>query len=196
MRPLRIFTDYERHANFLKGFVLAKFGRKLTTTEVVRLSGIHNLPLAQQAFAQNTAMGGINLLVIDGYTGLENDNAMLEGLKEKLSIDFEHFIFPNNTNSGSLEDLLYQIIPNRFDALKDCFSTYETEILKVAIAPETKPYNLPSATGRIYAYLDAVLESGDKEIFNAETRDYTQNKYFDIHSDLTVPLAKFLSPQF
>jgi hypothetical protein len=194
MSPLRIFTEYDRHTKFLTDFIFVKFGRKMNSNEFIKLSGIQNIPFAQQSFLSNTAVGGNNIVILDGYFGVDKDHDKLEELKTSLGIDFDYFILPNNKDEGKLEDLLYQIIPTKYNAIKICFSDYETAVFNASLADKKSTYNLPSTASKIHAYLDVVLESKDREMLHIETRDYKVGKYWDIHSSATDPLSQFIAP--
>lgn len=53
---------------------------------------------------------------------------MIESLKnhEKTPIEFEHFLWPDNTNDGFFEDLLDKLIPKHKVEIVDCIKSHIT----------------------------------------------------------------------
>lgn len=107
--------------------------------------------------------------------------------KEKVSkklqgLEYELFLFPDNSNNGNLEDLLEQIIlPDKQDIF-DCFKAY-----KRCLTEKNKGYQLPDKKAKIYSY---------KEALGALDKDHKEKQfkpeYWDFDSSKLDPLKHFL----
>lgn len=55
---------------------------------------------------RTSADGGVNLVIFDADADFEDRKKKLILWKERCHVDFELFLFPNNKDTGELEDLL------------------------------------------------------------------------------------------
>lgn len=63
------------------------------------------------------------------YGGYENRLKYLNDLKESVEIDFESFLFPNNSDDGDLETLLLSIArQEKYEPYHECYSTYSNGV--------------------------------------------------------------------
>ena len=99
--------------------------------------------------------------------------------------DLDFFFFPNNKDSGNLEDLLEKIIKSEHKGVFDCFEAY-----KECLRERDPSYVRPDKKAKIYAYKEALgaMRKEKKHPFSPEYWDFG-NRYLD-------PLKRFLCENF
>lgn len=99
--------------------------------------------------------------------------------------DLDFFFFPNNKDSGNLEDLLEKIIKSEHKGVFDCFEAY-----KECLRERDPSYVRPDKKAKIYAYKEALgaMKKEKKHRFSPEYWDF-ENRYLD-------PLKRFLCENF
>lgn len=122
----------------------------------------------------------------------DNDiNKSIDNIKTNLKNyhldDKDIFLFPNNKDSGSLEDLLINIAVRK--EIINCFDNY-IECIKLL-----ENINVPIDKSKIYAYLDSI-KGYDKNRIKEEERDYTNKEIWDIYNDFLNPLKEFFNKYF
>lgn len=122
----------------------------------------------------------------------DNDiNKSIDNIKTNLKNyhldDKDIFLFPNNKDSGSLEDLLINIAVRK--EIINCFDNY-IECIKLL-----ENINVPIDKSKIYAYLDSI-KGYDKNRIKEEERDYTNKEIWDISNDFLNPLKEFFNQYF
>jgi hypothetical protein len=181
---MQIFIEHESHRKFIQALVKAKYTRTLPDKLFIKLNDRGEIPYVKNEFIIHTDANGINLLLLNNTLGIQSEQAGLATLKRKYGIQFDCFFFPDNSSKGTLEDLLYDIIPNQHIEFKDYFSKYSKELNASA------EYNEPSGKCKVYAYLDAV--ASDIE----EHHDYTDPNRWDIHHNQLQPIINFANIYF
>jgi len=120
------------------------------------------------------------------YGGVKSRKQYLSDEKTKLEIDFESFLFPNDSDDGDLETLLLQIVQeDKYNQFENCHTGYidclEHFLKKKIIKDFRKEKNY------IYTYLS--LYEGHHV---AKERDRVYDKtYWDFSSNALIPLKKF-----
>ncbi|WP_297286012.1 DUF3226 domain-containing protein [uncultured Brachyspira sp.] len=122
----------------------------------------------------------------------DNDiNKSIDNIKTNLKNyhldDKDIFLFPNNKDSGSLEDLLINIAVRK--EIINCFDNY-IECIKLL-----ENINVPINKSKVYAYLDSI-NGYDKNRIKEEERDYTNKEIWDIYNDFLNPLKEFFNKYF
>ena len=141
-------------------------------------------------FTQNSLSGIQNIVIIDADE-ISEQRQMLEGIKQKLNIDFPYFFLPDNQSDGELENLLEQIIHPQNQAILDCWGNYETCVGQYD--NPTRPgfkYTIPAKKSKIYSYLEVLLGETDseKELAKDARRDFTNTSHWVL--DGTKPPLK------
>src|ERR1039458_3923394 len=95
--------------------------------------------------------GGKNIVIFDAdYSGRENYHgiheklAYLEEKKNELGISFESFLFPDNSNDGTLETLLETCINPEHSCIMNCWKELENCITTKG------EYTIPANKSKIY----------------------------------------------
>ena len=116
---------------------------------------------------RNSDDGGVNLVIFDADDDCEKRRKELLEWKNKVGVEFELFLFPNDKAAGELEDLLEQIINSDNRPVMNCWRMYE-DSLKDIILPWKggMPLTIPAKKTKI------------KEA----NRDYTNTNHWDLHS--------------
>ncbi len=120
-----IFVEGKSDRAFLIEFFRVRFNLILNQTQFILTNGKTNLDRFVQEFNISTDQGLANLVVFDADDSFSGTNQSLNDQKRNLGIQFEHFLFPDNAESGNLEVLLEVILSNpnnRF--VFDCFGEY------------------------------------------------------------------------
>ena len=103
--------------------------------------------------------------------------------------DFEQFLFPNDADTGELETLLCELVPNENRVVLDCFDGFKTCLQQHS----EREFFLPVQKAKVFAYLDAVLSPGKKEQIQDNKRDYRDPAYWDLDAPYLAPLRTFLT---
>lgn len=76
---------------------------------------------SQNQMMLNRDNGGINLVIFDADDDLEKRRYELNKWKISENLNFELYLFPNNKDTGALEDLLEKIIVDKNQPIFDCW---------------------------------------------------------------------------
>ena len=105
--------------------------------------------------------------------------------KNRRTSNLDFFFFPNDKDSGNLEDLLEKIIKSEHKGIFDCFEAY-----KECLTERDPSYLHPDKKAKIYTYkqsLGAVREG----------REYHfSTKYWEFENSSLDPLKNFLCENF
>ncbi len=138
-----------------------------------------------------------NLIIFDADFK-ENGGGFKQRFKEleaeikRTTKKFELFLFPDNGDDGTFENLLEDIINPAHVCLLDCFEKYENCIKE--INDKKGKYQNPNQKAKMYAYRSMFKESNKKnEAFkNKGDWDFSNEEYWNLDSDALNPLKKFL----
>lgn len=133
--------------------------------------------LVKEDIRLSIAKGHDIIIVFDA-----NENTKKKVSKKLQGLEYELFLFPDNSNNGNLEDLLEQIIlPDKQDIF-ECFKAY-----KRCLEERNKGYQLPNQKAKIYSY---------KEALGALDKDHKEKQfkpeYWDFDNSALNPLKHFL----
>lgn len=143
----------------------------------------------------NSNQDGVNLVIFDADTDYEKRKEELLDIKKQYGVEFELFLFPNNKDSGALEDLLERIINPCNQPIFKCWSNYENELVKQDIPGRTPPpLTIPAKKTKIYAYLEALLfeSKSQKKLIKERNRRYEDTRHWDLDAGYLKPLKEFL----
>jgi hypothetical protein len=153
---------------------------KLEAIQVISTNGWTNLPIAKNQFIQNTDQDGVNLIIFDADDNFATRQTEILAMKKKLNIQFDLFLFPNNSDNGDYESLLEGIINPKHTTLFNCFQQYENCIAQHKDENGQIIYQTPIRKAKIYSYIDAFklsramkekIKKGDYLFENAEIWD-------------------------
>lgn len=105
------------------------------------------------------------------------------------------FLFPNNMDSGNLETLLENIVPEDYKFVVNCFNKY---IKCISSNPKALDSNIDKKS-IMYAYREAVglekkIKQLDKKIKQPNSSLRAQENYLDIFADCFVLDSEYLKP--
>lgn len=191
MANFRIFTEGKPDIKFLKDYIEEVFGIILDESDFDTLGSWAGYKAGgdiKASIKENQENKKETILIIDADNDFSSrQNEVLTDFAQ-FGTPVNLFLFPNNKNSGCLENLLCVIaieqkILNCFNQYEECINGYESPVIK----------------SRIFAYLDALLPSnkkkGDsKDLIQEKNRDYKNKAHWDLNHDETTPLKTFLQP--
>ncbi len=176
-------------ANFVKTYINLKFPY-FKNFEIVPLNGWQGLWKTNKLI-ENIDLGNQNIIIFDADSsnnngGFQKRKKEIEAIKTEQNIDFELFLFPNNSDDGDFELLLENIINQKHKKLLDCFGKYE-KCIDNSKSNNSLKYKLPIRKAKIYSYVDAFpkerkfnerFKNGDW-FFENETYWNLSTKYLD-----------------
>jgi hypothetical protein len=194
-----LYVEGEADVKFLSDCVLQWFCVELNKSNFINLKGIENLWKNDQTIKANSSKigGGVNLVILDtDYEGtnggIKQRTQELTDFRSRNELDFDFFLFPNNSSDGDLEVLLESIINPKHQVIFDCWKSYE-ECLN-----EKGSYTIPARKTKIYGYVEALVGStnSEKEKIKERNRNYRNPEHWDLNSEKLNPLREFLTKYF
>ncbi len=197
----RIFVEGDADKRFIAQLLESIFNENIPSGNIIPTHGYTNLIAVDKErtfineMQRTTADGGINLVVFDADSNCETRRRELSDWERRSKVNFELFLFPNNSNSGELEDLLRQIINPVNQPVMECWDKYEDSLKAINLPwKDGIPLTIPAKKTRIYAYLEALLGSSrsEKEKIKEAKRDYLNKNHWDLNAQALHNLIDFL----
>ena len=201
MTIYRIFVEGDADKRFIAQLLESIFNENIPSGNIIPTHGYTNLIAVDKErtfineMQRTTADGGINLVVFDADSNCETRRRELSDWERRSKVNFELFLFPNNSNSGELEDLLRQIINPVNQPVMECWDKYEDSLKAINLPWKNGiPLTIPAKKTRIYAYLEALLGSSrsEKEKIKEAKRDYLNKNHWDLNAQALHNLIDFL----
>ena len=178
-RPIVFFGEGKADGKFLEDFIKHHFNiDKITYIDIRGKDSIH---LSKKFFMQNTDQNGINLLLFDAdsdyQAALENVNKQ----KTESGIEFDTFLFPNNSDTGAVENLLLELTVPEHQGIFECFEPFNTCLLT-----HNQNYVVPDLKIKIYSYV---------AFQNLNSKEHERNYLLDcwnLDAPYAQPLVDFL----
>ena len=197
----RIFVEGDADKRFIAQLLESIFNENIPSGNIIPTHGYTNLIAVDKErtfineMQRRTADGGINLVVFDADSNCETRRRELSDWERRSKVNFELFLFPDNSNSGELEDLLRQIINPVNQPVMECWDKYEDSLKAINLPwKDGIPLTIPAKKTRIYAYLEALLGSSrsEKEKIKEAKRDYLNKNHWDLNAQALHNLIDFL----
>ena len=197
----RIFVEGNADKRFIAQLLESIFNENIPSGNIIPTHGYTNLIAVDKErtfineMQRTTADGGINLVVFDADSNCETRRRELSDWERRSKVNFELFLFPDNSNSGELEDLLRQIINPVNQPVMECWDKYEDSLKAINLPwKDGIPLTIPAKKTRIYAYLEALLGSSrsEKEKIKEAKRDYLNKNHWDLNAQALHNLIDFL----
>ena len=197
----RIFVEGDADKRFIAQLLESIFNENIPSGNIIPTHGYTNLIAVDKErtfineMQRTTADRGINLVVFDADSNCETRRRELSDWERRSKVNFELFLFPNNSNSGELEDLLRQIINPVNQPVMECWDKYEDSLKAINLPWKNGiPLTIPAKKTRIYAYLEALLGSSrsEKEKIKEAKRDYLNKNHWDLNAQALHNLIDFL----
>ena len=198
---ITIFTEGKWDGTFIHDYLDFLFGENVIKSleiEFVSTGGWTNIEASLPKFQETTDAGGKNLVLFDAdyvktHGGFPNRFADITQKKAELNIQFELFLFPNNSDNGIFEDLLEEIVHENHRGVLECFHNYEQCIAVLNHANPTLHYNEPIQKSKIFAFMETVATS--KEFQESKKKSnwcYANSNYWNLSSTAILQLKEFL----
>jgi len=185
-----IFVEGDADLKFISDFVQYKFRYSLKGgLEIQDTKGKDNLHNFKQRFKESTELGLTNLIIFDADSSCQTNFQILEEKGRELDIQFDTFLFPNNSASGDLESLLELVINSVNAEIFGCYERFKDCINRL---PGINSTILDRKT-KIHNYICVLSDSKSAKEKN---RDYQNSNHWDLDSEHLTPLYEFLLPHF
>jgi len=178
-RPVVIFGEGKADERFLEDFVKHHFG--IEKIKYVNVKGKDSIHLVRNEFEKNTDQGGVNLLIFDADSDFQGALDNVNKQKADCAIEFETFLFPNNKDTGALEELLLELTVPEHQGIFECFDPFDA-----CLRAHNENYSVPDLKTRIYSYV-AFQNFDPKD----PTRDYLLDCW-NLNAVYAQPLKDFL----
>lgn len=184
--------------NFIKTILDNNFADK--DKEIVCMDGVDNLfcPAIINRMKQAQDAGDNVLVLVDadypskgwGHNKRHDD---IEDRKTKLSLSFQLFIYPNNSDDGDVEILMESLV--RKDLHKDWWDRFEDyeKCIQGAKDAENKPkYNLPNRKAKLHTYISSQqLSNRQRKKIGAGFWLFDDSNYWDFTRKELSPLLEY-----
>ena len=198
MKKFLIIVEGEADKKFMEDYYHHLFQTLAPKNSIIHTGGYKKLAdeVILRQMQMNTDQGGVNLVIFDADDDYKTRWEELSSLKEQYGVEFELFLFPNNQDTGALEDLLENIINPNNRPILDCWENYEEELRKLEIPGRTPPpLTTPAKKTKIYGYLEALLGESKKEkkMIKEKEREYGNALHWDLDAEYLERLKEFLN---
>lgn len=192
---VRFFVE-SKHDNttetvFLKT-LLNVLGIDKSKYEFIHVDGKDNLKNTDNNFKENTLSGGKNFIIFD--SDFESSGAGYEASKKRVYNTFFKdvvidglFLFPNNHDDGTLENLLENLIQiEKHKQFIDCYNDYEHCLGDKYISPNLK--------GKLHTYISAQkgLSNSQRKKLGSGQWLFDNPEYWNLDAEYLMPLKHFL----
>lgn len=197
---IKFFVEGNEDKNFISSYIqFLSLSERITLPAftIETINGWTNLSKVSNSLRENADANGVNLVVFDADDvkrggGYHLRSQQIEEIKVENLIDFELFLFPNNSDDGDFEFLLEKIVNPNHQRLLECFYKYERCISEFKMHDENL-YQLPIRKAKIYSYVDAFPKTiAQNEKFKKGDYFFDSNTMWDLESDYLHPLKDFL----
>lgn len=201
---VKIFVEGIADTKFLKDYISKIYNVKLNDNDIIESKGWSNIfssdggELLINKMVENVDNGIINLMIFDADNNFINRQSEINIWKSENNLNFELFLWPNNSLNGDLESVLENIINSNNQPIFDCWDNYETCLTQQQISGRENPLTTPARKTKIYGYLEALLgnSNSQKEKIKELKRDYKNSEYWNLNSSYLNNLKLFLDKYF
>ena len=181
---LRIFVEGDTDKRLIEDYL--KYLKINILYEVIYTGGKDKISTQIPTIRRFIDQGFQVSIIFDADNNIESRTTELKAIKTAYNIEFDIFLFPNNSESGDIEDLLLNIYNSKYQDIFDCLQSYEN-CLK-----QNKTYKIPIKKGKIYGFLDAVLSEKEEDNAKDKKRDFLKYDHWDLDHEYLNPLKQFL----
>lgn len=172
--------------------------------EIIPTAGYTNLlntscPYVEKMRA-NTDAGGKNLVVFDADTtkndgGFDKRRKELLSRRDQLGMDFDLFLWPDNSSDGDVEVLMERIARrDLYPQVFDCFEKYERCISTCKNENGEPFYAVPNLKNKLHTYFTSLpISKTKKDKFGHGAWLWEDENIWNLNSDALTPIKSFLS---
>lgn len=153
--------------DFLEKFIAHHYPTKIKEIDyAVEGFGGKDKLAKNKSYLEMNPLGDTSIVIFDADTeqnfgGYNKRKQEIEKIKNDNAMDFELFLWPNNSDDGDFESLLIEMINQNHDGVLDCFDKYEMCV--GGHDPEGELYNLPGRKAKIYTYIEMMKKSKEEQ---------------------------------
>ena len=124
MKP-KLIVEGKEDARFLQDVVKFHFDIDLVKEDFVFINNnAYSLPKENPRLRRLFNDGYQLICIMDADKDFQSSSNAISEFKQTQGMDFEHFLFPNNSAVGNLESLQQQLIPEKFRPFEICIDDY------------------------------------------------------------------------
>ena len=193
---IKIFIEAQKKQtseyHFMDDFLGRTLGIPQEEYEIVPANGWTNLKNLSSALRLNKINGDKNLIIFDADRS-DNDGGFKKREKEittilhEMKTDAQLFLFPNNRDDGTFEDLLKNImVHENHERFFDCYNDYTACL--------GEDYVHPNLKGEVFTYISSMKTLPNKirrSLGNGDWQ-FTNKEYWNLKSDYLFPLKEFI----
>ncbi len=141
-----------------------------------------------------------NIVVFDADSplnggGFNKRKSEIETQRQKLSLNFELFLWPNNHEDGDFETLLLKMINPKHQGVLDCFQGFEKCV--GGRDPKGLMYELPGLKAEMYTYIEIMkLSDDERKTLKNGFYQFDNPEYWNLDSAEAKPLKIFFEQYF
>lgn len=204
-RPILILVEGDSDIQLIRQVVKHWFGYSLKKEELMKTDGWTTIQsdsgkgeVFRQQMRYHSDNGGVNLVIFDADNDVKQRRKELLRWKEEFVLEFELFLFPDNQNNGTVEDLLMKSINPKNQPVVDCWKSYTTCLKKKKIESRNQPLTIPARKSEVYCYLETLLGNTkkEKELIKDKNRNFLNTDHWNMDCSAIQPLKDFLQPYF
>lgn len=205
MQPIQIFIEGDSDSQLIRQVVKHWFGYALKEKELKKTNGWMTIQsnskdgeVIRQQMRYNSDNGGVNLIIFDADKDIKQRRTEISQWKNNYNLYFDLFLFPDNQNNGTVEDLLMKSINPKNQPVVDCWKSYTTCLKKKKIESRNQPLTIPARKSEVYCYLETLLGNTkkEKELIKDKNRNFLNTDHWNMDCSAIQPLKDFLQPYF
>ena len=187
--PIRIFCEGISDQRFLRDFIFIHYGINISDEDLKKNKFIENmgswnkLPSLElkikESYSEYTS-----LIFLDADDGKVTDkpgfDATIKFVTELMATwnwsKYDIFVLPNHQDTGTVEDLLENVINKKHLQIFECWNEFENCLSK------DKSLTIPAKKSKIYSYLECLhgVTNQEKDKCKDPNRDFQDESLWDI----------------
>jgi len=181
MDSIIFFVEGEDDANFIKDYLNHLGLYSKDNHFFIPIMGWNKLASVDNKFKENTLSNGTNVILFDADEDFSGRQSQVKEIIAQKGMETKLFLFPNNQEPGSLDELLLNMVNSLKSDILKCFDSY-------CLCLERNPeYGIPGIKEKIYAYLQA-----NNAKCKIGKRNYQDLTIWNLDHDVLKPLKDFL----
>ena len=187
--PIRIFCEGISDQRFLRDFLKVYYNFDISDTDLKKNKYIENMGswnklILQKEKITESLSEYTSLIFLDAddekvidKPGFKATNSYVNELMKSWNwTKFDTFVLPNNQDSGTIEDLLENVINNKNLEIFKCWNEFEKCLSK------DLSFTIPAKKSKIYSYLECLhgVTNKEKDKCKDSFRDFQDENLWEI----------------
>ncbi|HAT80986.1 MAG TPA: hypothetical protein DCS17_06245 [Flavobacterium sp.] len=189
--PVRIFCEGHSDQRFLRDFIFLTYNISITDSElkknekIYRLDGWSNLKIQKEKIVEDfSEYTSLIFLDADDKKVIDKSgfDATIKFVTELMATwnwsKYDIFVLPNHQDTGTVEDLLENVINKKHSQIFECWNEFENCLSK------DKSLTIPAKKSKIYSYLECLhgVTNQEKDKCKDPNRDFQDESLWDIRN--------------